>query len=126
MLATFRRTFSRVVPSPFPNGSQKQPPEPPRLENFTEAIAIGSGEARTERAPAAERRLTVWPVRLGNEGLLRKKAQFFGALRAQRLHGIGRRSAAQKLSGYLVSTACLSMTPGLAAGKFCIQYALDL
>ena len=51
VLATFRRTFSRVVPSPFPNGSQKQPPEPPRLENFTEAVAIG--RARPRRGAAA-------------------------------------------------------------------------
>ena len=55
--------------------------------------------ARAERAPAAERRLTVWPVRLGNEVFLRENAQFFGALRAQRLHGMGRRSAAEKLHG---------------------------
>ena len=62
--------------------------------------AVDSGAERQRGAhPAAERRLTVWPVRLGNEVFPRENAQFFGALRAQRLHGNGRRSAAGKLSG---------------------------
>ena len=67
---------------------------------FTRAMDTLARSARAERAPAAERRLTVWPARLGNELFLRKNAQFFGALRAQRLHSKGRRSAAQKLHGY--------------------------
>ena len=70
-----------------------------RWQHLTRAMDSSARSARAERAPAAERRLTVWPVRLGNESFLRKKVQFFGALRAQRLHGMGRRSAAEKLHG---------------------------
>ena len=70
-----------------------------RRQHPTRAMDSPARSARAERTPAAERRLTVWPVRLGNERFLRKKALFFGALRAQRLHGMGRRSAAEKLHG---------------------------
>ena len=43
----------------------------------------GAERSRGARS-AAERRLTVWPVRLGNELLLRENARFFGALRARK------------------------------------------
>ena len=71
-----------------------------RCHYLTRAVDTLARSARAERAPAAERRLTGWPEPVGNELFLRKNAQFFGTLRAQRLHSKGRRSAAQKLHGY--------------------------